>query len=253
MALSFYLDAVQDPRRGLQLGETVLARLEAYPTEALAGLLGAEFVGVLDDIASRQLSLKQYAAAEASYQKALSIWLTNKGYEADQIRCRSASIYHQLGVVAEAQRQWAQAERYYGQALEIKIEFNDRYSQASTYHQLGRVAQEQRQWAQAERYYRQALEIYVEFNDRYSQASTYHQLGVVAEEQRQWAQARACFLQALETYVAYEDSHYVGIVLLSLARLWQASGDAGLPAAIAPILGSTPEEAEALLRTPPAE
>ena len=40
------------------------------------------------------------------------------------------------------------------------IEFNDRYSQASTYHQLGRVAQEQRQWEQAEQYYQQALAIY---------------------------------------------------------------------------------------------
>jgi len=39
------------------------------------------------------------------------------------------------------------------------------------------VAQEQRQWAQAEEYYRQALAIYVEFNDRYEQAGTYHQLG----------------------------------------------------------------------------
>jgi hypothetical protein len=29
--------------------------------------------------------LKQYAAAEASYQKALSLWLGNKGYDADTI------------------------------------------------------------------------------------------------------------------------------------------------------------------------
>jgi len=37
-------------------------------------------------------------------------------------------------------------------------------------------------------------------------------------------------------------------VLRSLARLWQASGDAGLPAAIAAILGVTAAEAEGLLR-----
>ena len=102
-------------------------------------------------------------------------------------------------MVAQEQRQWAQAEGYYQQALAIKVEFNDRYEQANTYHKLGRwrrssgsgrrprattsrrwpstsssttatrrraltinwgvVAQEQRQWAQAEGYYQQALAI----------------------------------------------------------------------------------------------
>ena len=46
-ALSLYLDATQDQRRGLELGQSVLARLEQYPPEALAGQLSAEFLGVL--------------------------------------------------------------------------------------------------------------------------------------------------------------------------------------------------------------
>ncbi len=37
----------------------------------------------------------------------------------------------------------------------------------STYHQLGMVAQEQRKWKEAEGYYQQALQIYVEYQDRY--------------------------------------------------------------------------------------
>jgi len=36
--------------------------------------------------------------------------------------------------------------------------------------------------------------------------------------------------------------------LRNLARLWQASEDAGLPAAVAAILGISPSEAEELLR-----
>ncbi len=367
-ALSGYLDTTQDQKRGLELGETVLSRLEDYPEESLAGQLGAEFVGVIDDIASRQLLLKQYERAQSSYEKALSIWLKNKGFDAREIRRRSASIYHQLGRVAEEQREWEQAEQHYRKALEIKIEFNDRYSQASTYHQLGRVAeeqrkweqaeqhyrkaleikiefndrysqaatyhqlgmvaqkqreweqaeqhyrkaleiyvefndryeqadvyhqlgmvaeeqreweqaeqhyrraleifvefddrysqastyhqlgmvaQEQREWEQAEQHYRKALEIYVEFNDRYSQASTYHQLGIVAREQERWDQARGYFLRALETFVAYEDSHSVSVTLGNLARLWRSSGDAGLPAAVAGVLGCSEAEAEELLR-----
>jgi hypothetical protein len=56
----------------------VLNLLENYPAEKLSGQLGAEFVGVTDDITQRQLALKDYAKAEESYQKALAIWLGNK-------------------------------------------------------------------------------------------------------------------------------------------------------------------------------
>jgi len=245
--LSEYLDVTQDQRRGLELGQTVLSHLEVYPAEKLSGPLGAEFAGVIDDIARRQLALKEYTAAEASYQKALAILLENRSYDADTIKKLSASIYHQLGMVAQERRQWAQAEQYYQQALQLYIEFNDRYSQASTYHQLGMVAEEQRQWAQAEQYYQQALQLYIEFNDRYEQAGTYHQLGMVAEEQRQWMQAREYFLRALKTYVDYNDTHNGSIVLRSLARLWQSSGDKDLPVTIAKILDTTLEETKALL------
>jgi tetratricopeptide (TPR) repeat protein len=110
------------------------------------------------------------------------------------------------------------------------------------------VAQEQRQWQQAEDYYKKALDIYIEFNDRYSQASTYHQLGMVAQEQRQWQQARDYLLKDFQISVEYEDTHGTGITLRSLARLWRESGDASLPAAIAEVLNSTAAEAEDLLR-----
>jgi tetratricopeptide (TPR) repeat protein len=110
------------------------------------------------------------------------------------------------------------------------------------------VAQAQRQWAQAQQHYQQALAICVEYNDRYSQASTYHQLGMVAQEQQQWAQAREYFLTALSIGVEFKDEYRIGTRLESLARLWRASGDAGLPAAVAAVLGVAPEEVEELLR-----
>lgn len=167
-ALASYLEATQDHRRALELGQTVLARLEDYPAEALVGQSGAEFVSVLDDIARHQLLLEQYGAAEASYRKALE--------------------------------------------LVARLEKIDQEQQAKM------------------------------------KASVYHQLGRVSHEQQRWAQARNHFLWALETFVAYRDSHEVDDVLHSLARLWQASGDADLPAAVAPVLGLTSREAEKRLR-----
>jgi len=205
--LSAYLDTTQDQRRGLELGQRVLKLLENYSPDKLASQLGAEFVGVIDNIAKRQLGLKLYENAETSYKKALSIWRENKSYDTDEIRKMSATIYHQLGYVAQDQRQWQQAEQYYQQALQIKIEFNAHYEQASTYHELGRVAQAQRQWQQAEQYYQQALQIKIEFNAHYEQASTYSQLGLLAQEQRQWQQAEQYYQQTLQIYIEF-NAHY---------------------------------------------
>jgi len=226
LPLSLYLDTTQDHARGLELGQQVLARMEQYPPQTLRGQVGAGFVGVIDEIAKRFLLSKQYTEAEQAYQKALKIW-TDNGFDREP----SASIYHQLGIVAQAQRQWQQAVDYYQQALDIKIEFNDRYAQAGTYHQLGSVAQAQRQWQQAADYYQQALDIYIEFNDRAGQARLYHHFGIVAQAQRQWQQAADYYQQALDINIEFNDRyeqagtyHQLGSVAQA-QRQWQQAAD----------------------------
>jgi tetratricopeptide (TPR) repeat protein len=195
--LSDYLDATKDQRRGLSLGEDAWPRLQAYPEAVLSGPLGDELLLVLDDIASRQLELKQYATAEASYQETLRLLDVQTTLDRETREKGRAGMLHQLGRVAQEQRQWGPAEQYYQQALAIYVEFNDCYNQARILHHLGIVAQMQRQWEQAEQYYQQTLAIWVEFNDRYSQARTYNNLGIVAQMQRQWGQAEQYYQQAL--------------------------------------------------------
>jgi tetratricopeptide (TPR) repeat protein len=182
--------------------------LEDYPAEILTWQLVAEFVSILDYIASRQLLLRDYPAAQASYEKAIDLLSQQTAMDTEFSGKLKASMLHQLGMVAQKQRQWEQAEAHYQKALEIKTEFDDRHSQASTYHQLGRMA----------------------------------------AEQRQWEQARDRFFQALEIYAAYQDSYYLSIVLSSLARLWRSSGDAELPAAAAEVMGITQKKATKLLQ-----
>jgi hypothetical protein len=206
-ALARYLTAAQDFRRHLQLSEMVQDCREEYQPTDLQGRIGLEFARCLEDTARCGLKLKQLSAAGKAYQ--------------DELRLLDTIT----GELQSTARKW----------------------KAAVYHQLGRVAQEQRQWAAAEGYYQQALAIYVEFDDRYSQASTYHQLGIVAEEQRQWAKAREYLLKDLTISAEFEDWEGAGITLRSLARVWRASGDATLPAAVAEILGVTPAEAESLL------
>ncbi|OQA44613.1 MAG: hypothetical protein BWY52_01581 [Chloroflexi bacterium ADurb.Bin325] len=71
---------------------------------------------------------------------------------------------------------------------------------------------------------------------------------MVAEEQGQWEQALKYYLLALQIGVDFKDEYRIGTRLESLAWLWRASGDAGVPAGAARVLGVTPAEAEALLR-----
>ena len=112
---------------------------------------------------------------------------------------------------------------------------------------MGRLAQEQRQWPQAEQYYQQALAIKVEFNDRYSQGLSYHQLGIVAQAQRRWPQARENLLKDLTITGENNDEHRLGTTLRSLARLWELGGDPGLSASVASVLGIDLGQAEELL------
>ncbi len=207
-ALFHYLMLIQDQQRGLELSQKVREGLESYTPDKLIGPLGGNLAIVIDRIAIVQLKIKQFASAKASYESELSIWEQNKSYDPKVIKLNVASIYHQLG----------------------------------------KVAQEQRQWPQAEAYYQRALQIYVEFNDRYAQSNTYGQLGLLAEAQQQWQQARDYLLQTLQIFAEYEDNYSAGIVLRSLARLWKTGGDAGIPASVAKILGASVEETEKLLR-----
>jgi tetratricopeptide (TPR) repeat protein len=205
--LSGHLDHLQDHRRGRELAELVLDKLEQLPPDALTGQRGIDFASVVDDIASRQLQLRELDNAQASYEKALAIVDGLEGLEPRMVATGRAGILHQLGAVAQQQRRFAEAEDAYKKALEIKLEINDRHGAASTYHQLGRVAQEQRRFADAEDAYKKALEIKLEFNDRHSGAKTYHQLGILAQEQRRLAEAEDAYKKAPEIFVEFNDRY----------------------------------------------
>lgn len=95
----------------------------------------------------------------------------------------------------------------------------------------------------------QALAVKIEFNDRYSQASTYHNLGRVAtEDQCQWPQAEQYYHQALAIFAEFHDEHSLRVVLGSLARPWQTSGGASLPGRLAEVIGDNVENVEGLLK-----
>ncbi len=203
-ALSAYLELSQEYRRGLELGEYVVGRLEVYAEEEIKGQLATEYIEVLNTIAMRQLALKEYAKSESSYKKALSQHQDLLVYEEKKV-ILSATFYFNLGTIAQEQHKWAQAEAYYQQALQIYVEFEDPHGQANTYYQLGLITQEQRQWQHAQAQYQKALKLFTDIQEHQKQASVQYQMGVVVQEQQQWEQAQAFYQHALQTFEAFGD------------------------------------------------
>ena len=204
--LKDYLLTQQQIEPIVAISRQILDARDNYGDAQLAGDIGEDFFIVYGNLGTRLLQLQRYGEAETIYKEALT-------------------LVDKLGTTSQEQQG---------------------AFRATTYHQLGRVAQAQRQWPQAEAHYQQALAIFIEFNDRYAQASTYHQLGRVAQEQCQWPQAKDYLLQDLIISAEFDDQHGLGITLRSLARLWRSSGDESLPGEVAAALGATVAEVQAL-------
>ncbi|RKZ92838.1 MAG: Tfp pilus assembly protein PilF [Candidatus Parabeggiatoa sp. nov. 1] len=249
-ALSLYFETTQEHQQGLAVGEAVLARLANKPILALPAQVAKEFVKVMQNVAYRHLLLEQYKQAEQVYQEALKL-TENLAHVDEQSRSElNGSAYHQLGIVAQEQRQWQRAEQYLKQALEIEIKFNNRYEQAGTYHQLGAVAKEQQQWQQAEQYLKKSLDIKFKLEIQHEKAGTYHALGVIAQKQAQWQLSMEYLITAFNLWAEFHDTHSITTYLLpSLARLYQSTNNEDLPAFVAQISNTTVEEARETLRT----
>ncbi|MFM7884270.1 MAG: tetratricopeptide repeat protein, partial [Microcystis panniformis] len=101
---------------------------------------------------------------------------------------------------------------------------------------------------QARSYCQQAIEIYIEYDDRFSQATTLYFLGGVAEGVGELSQAKSYYLQALQIWVEFNDGYSVQTLSLpSLVALYQQTQDEEIFVAAADILGVGVEELRGLL------
>ncbi|BAY26859.1 TPR repeat-containing protein [Calothrix sp. NIES-2100] len=179
----------------------------------------------LQQRALKQIGM-QLADAKAKGKNAVNFWMYLRGIEANEA-LRSADLasaskiyqeildelialndssvndkiavpYHQLGIIAQRQRQFDVAIDYYLKALKIKEDAGDFYSAAGEYHQLGNVAYEQRQFLTAIDYYHKALKIFEDARDLYNAAREYHTLGNIAFEQLHFDEAVGYYYKALK-------------------------------------------------------
>ncbi|MEI2580313.1 tetratricopeptide repeat protein [Scytonema sp. PRP1] len=219
--LKQYFDLNSDNQSNLKLAEMVCQRLEKYPPAFIEGELGYQIPLAIQRLGNCQLLAKQYQQARISYEKTLQLYDPLEGEAERQKQLWKAVSYHHLGIVAQDLREFEEARRNYQQALQIKIEFGDRYLSASTYHELGRVAQELREFEEARRNYQQALQIYIEFGDRYECARTYHHLGMVAQALREFEEARHNYQLALQIKIDFGDRYLSARTYHQLGRVAQ--------------------------------
>jgi tetratricopeptide (TPR) repeat protein len=139
--LCTFFDRTNDIHSKLTLSEFVCKQHEKYLSELRTGKIGLEIVMSLDRLATCYLTMKNYPQAKTTYEKVLGLCEQLEDISKNQKLSFQASTYHNLGRVAQELREFEEARRNYQQALEINIEFGDRYSQASTYFCLGSLAE----------------------------------------------------------------------------------------------------------------
>ena len=137
----------------------------------------------------------------------------------------TARALHQLGMIAQAQGEYAEARRLYQQSLEIKERLGDQGGKAATLHQLGMIAQDQGEYAEARRLYQQSLEIEERLGDQGGKASSLGQLGTIAYLQGDYVEARRLYQQSLETFERLGDQDGKAMTLHQLGMIAQAQGE----------------------------
>jgi tetratricopeptide (TPR) repeat protein len=112
-------------------------------------------------------------------------------------QARVASGYHQLGVLAQNRVDYGQAEQRYQQSLQINERLSNQAEMATNYGQMGNLAQVRGDYEEAERRYQQSLQIVERLGDQAGMAISWSQLGNLAMERRQYSEATVWIIRAL--------------------------------------------------------
>jgi tetratricopeptide (TPR) repeat protein len=109
-----------------------------------------------------------------------------------------AIILHELGNIAQLQRDYLEAERLYQQSLAIAKHLDNQRSQADTLGQLGNITQQQGDYKRAHQLYQESLRIADHLGNQSQRAVALHGLGIIARLQGDYQEARQFYQQSLE-------------------------------------------------------
>ncbi len=151
-----------------------------------------------------------------------------------------------VGRVAQAQGEWAEAEAVYRESLAIRRTLAERLATPEAQRDLsvsldnvGRVARVQGEWAEAEAVYRESLAIRRTLAERLATPEAQRDLSIsldnvgrVAEAQGEWAEAEAVYRESLtiartlaERLATPEAQRDLSVLLNNLGRVARAQGE----------------------------
>ncbi|MGW2283861.1 tetratricopeptide repeat protein [Streptomyces phaeochromogenes] len=195
--LNEYWDArglVEEARAWVDRARVVLDDLDGTVPD-LDSSAGALWLFLRGSQANRHVAAGQLDQAGRTYRDILHTLQLQPA--TSKQRSRLASIYHQLGVIAQMRGRLDEAEDWYRKSLTINEDLGNRHDLANSYHQLGRVAQMRGRLVEAEDWYRKSLTIEEDLGNRPGLANSYHQLGVIAQERGRLDEAEDWFRQSL--------------------------------------------------------
>jgi tetratricopeptide (TPR) repeat protein len=137
-------------------------------------------------------------------------------------RMRSVNL---LGAVAFEQGRLGEAERCFGEALDLARVVDDTRMAANASNNLASVAHLQNRPDLALSLYRTALLSYQRLGDRRGTAQTYHNLGLTFRQQRDWADAEASALQAVRHAEEVGEGALMALVVMGRAEIHLDRGE----------------------------
>ena len=132
-----------------------------------------------------------------------------------------ATILNQLGTIAQRQGQYEEAQRLYGESLIIFERLGDQSGRATTLRWLGTIAQRQGQYEEAQRLYNESLVIFERLGDQSGQAFMLGQLGIIAQRQWQYEEARRLYNKSLAIFEQLGDQESRATTLHQLGTIAQ--------------------------------
>ncbi len=135
----------------------------------------------------------------------------------------AVALAQSLAIFAQNNQDFQGATRLFEYLVNHYDQHNDDLGLASCYHQLGRIAQEQRNFECSEQWYLKSLAIKEKHGDEYGTANTYAQLGALERAQQHWIGAAQWFIKAAITFNNSNDNDAVARVVKIYIALLQQS------------------------------
>jgi len=208
----------------LYLGD--FSEAQRYGHSALATLGAADNSNVrarcYGIIAATEFFGGDIGGAEARFRSALE--LVDSAPATDRDRVLRTTILANIGCVAEAKHEWAEAERYHREALRLRREVADARGVLQSLHAVGRARLGAGDREEAEQYFSEAEQLAVSLDETLERAKIWQTRTDLLLQDGDTQDARELATAALKTFSDSQTCYDVTHARVELARIALASG-----------------------------